>query len=84
MGHAPSVEIRADLVDHMIDAYCDWRTGCAEARAAYDRFCRATPGERALAFAAFVAALDREQSACESYAEHVRLLQALCAEIDHA
>ena len=84
MGHAPSVEIRPDLVDRMIDSYCDWRTGCAEVHAAYDRFCRAAPGDRALAFAAFAAALDREQCACESYAAHVRLLQALCAEIDQA
>ena len=64
------------LVDRMIDAYCDWRTACAEARAAYERFRLACAPERALAFAAYSAALDREQSACEDYAEHIRLIES--------
>jgi hypothetical protein len=64
------------LVDRMIDLYCDWRTACAEARAAYERFCHARASDRALAFAAYGAALDREQSACEDYAGHIRRIAA--------
>jgi hypothetical protein len=64
------------LVDRMIDLYCDWRTACAEVRAAYERFCRACASDRALAFAAYAAALDREQSACEDYAEQIHAIES--------
>jgi hypothetical protein len=64
------------LVDRMIDLYCDWRTACAEVRAAYDRFCRACASDRALAFAAYAAALDREQSACENYAGQIHVIES--------
>jgi hypothetical protein len=73
-------QIRPELVDEMIDLYCDWRTASAEVQAAYDRFCDATHTERTLAFAAYAAALDREQIACESYAAQIRLIEARCAE----
>jgi hypothetical protein len=62
------------LVDRMIDLYCDWRTACAEVRSTYERFCRARSPDRALAFAAYAAALDREQSACEDYAGQIKAI----------
>lgn len=62
------------LVDRLIELYCDWRTACAEVRAAYERFCRACASDRALAFAAYAAALDREESACEDYAGQVHVV----------
>ena len=64
------------LVDRMIDLYCDWRTACAEVRSAYERFCRARATDRALAFAAYAAALDREQSACEDYAGQIKAIES--------
>jgi hypothetical protein len=64
------------LVDRMIDSYCDWRTACAEVRATYERFRLACASDRALAFAAYGAALDREQSACQEYAEHVQVVES--------
>jgi hypothetical protein len=73
-----SAEIRPDLVDRMIELYCDWRTGCAGVRAAYERFRDASRSDRVAAFAAYVAALDQEQSACELYAEQVRLVASHC------
>ena len=75
-----SSEIRPDLVDHMIELYCDWRTACWDVRAAYERFSDAAPSDRAVAFAAYTAALDREQSACESYAAQVRGIQSRYAD----
>lgn len=66
-----STEIRQDLVDRMIELYCDWRTACWDVRAAYDRFPEAPASDRAVAFAAYLAALDREESACEFYAAQV-------------
>ena len=58
--------------DRLIKLYCDWRTRCEEVHATYDRLESAPKAERALAFAAFEAALDREQSAADAYAGQVR------------
>jgi hypothetical protein len=69
-------EIRPDLVDRMIELYCDWRTECAAVQSAYERFLDASASDRATTFAAYTAALDREESACESYAAQVRLIEA--------
>ena len=62
------------LVDRLIELYCDWRMACGEVRAAYERFCRACASDRALAFAAYAAALDREQSACDDYAGQIDVI----------
>ena len=48
-------------------------------QAAYERFSDAEPDDRTLTFAAYAAALDREESACESYAAQIRLVQRSCA-----
>jgi hypothetical protein len=74
------VYVRPDLVDRLIELYCDWRTACAEVQAAYDRFSDAPALERAVAFAAYEAALDREESACEFYASQIRLVEARCVD----
>jgi hypothetical protein len=75
-----STEIRPDLVDRMMELYCDWRTACWDVRFAYEQFHDAPAPERAVAFAAYTAALDREESACESYAAQVRTIQARFSE----
>jgi hypothetical protein len=64
------------LVDRLIELYCEWRTACGEVRAAYERFCRACASDRELAFAAYAAALDREQSACEDYAGQIHVIES--------
>jgi hypothetical protein len=84
MGHEETLnmvgaEIRPDLVDRMIELYCDWRTESAAVQSAYERFRDASASDRAAAFAAYTAALDREESACESYADQVHLIEARCA-----
>jgi hypothetical protein len=66
--------IRPDLIDTMMDIYCEWRTECKEVQAAYDRLSHAEPSDRAAAFAAYMAALDREESACGAYASYIRML----------
>jgi hypothetical protein len=68
--------IRPDLIDTMMDLYCEWRTECKEVQAAYERVSRVQPSDRPAAFAAYVAALDREESACGAYAAHIRLITA--------
>lgn len=69
--------IRPDLVDRMMELYCDWLEECAEVRAAYERFSSAPASDRALAFAAYAAALDREGSASEAYAAQIQLIHSL-------
>jgi hypothetical protein len=71
-----STEIRPDLVDRMIELYCDWRTASWDVRAAYDRYLEAPGPDRAVAFAAYTAALDREESACEAYAAQIGAIQS--------
>jgi hypothetical protein len=71
-----STEIRPDLVDRMIELYCDWRTASWDVRAAYDRYLEAPGPDRAVAFAAYTAALDREESACEAYAAQILAIQS--------
>ncbi|HTX07647.1 MAG TPA: hypothetical protein VME22_03490 [Solirubrobacteraceae bacterium] len=67
-------EIRPDLIDTMMDIYCEWRTECKEVQAAYERLSRAEPSDRPAAYAAYTAALDREESACDAYAAFIRML----------
>jgi hypothetical protein len=70
-------QVRPEVIDRLIELYCDWREECAGVRAAYERCSTATADNRALAFAAYTAALDQEASASRSYEEQVnRLLSA--------
>lgn len=67
-------QVRSDAIDRLLELYCDWREECAGVHAAYERFSSATAGDRALAFAAYTAALDREASASRSYEAQVNRL----------
>lgn len=73
---SPTAQIHPELVDRVIELYCDWLTSCAEVRAAYEYWRDAPRSERSAAYAVYGAALDREQSACDSYAAQIRLVQA--------
>lgn len=77
-------EIHNAQVDHLLELYCVWRTECASVRTAYERFDAAERSERALAFAAYEAALDREESAAEMYADQVAVVSAGLAKVAHA
>jgi hypothetical protein len=74
-----STEISPELIDRMIELYCDWRTAVWDARAVYARFLNAPAPDRTLAFAAYTAALDQEESACEAYAAQIRAIQSRCS-----
>ena len=65
-------EQRASIVDALTDGYVDWREECFAVSAAYRRWSEADVNDRADAFAAYSAALDREERACDIYAEVVR------------
>ena len=75
-AESASVQIDPALIDRMLDLYCDWRTECEAVRSAYARFANAPASERALAFAAYAAAVDREASASNAYEGQIRLVRA--------
>jgi hypothetical protein len=62
------------LIDEMIDGYVSWREECAVVEASYENWCRADREDRRLAFTAYTAALDREESAAASYRAFVERL----------
>jgi hypothetical protein len=59
---------RTLLIDDLIDAYVDWREECEHVRESYDRWSRAFGANATRAFAAYTAALDREERASVRYA----------------
>jgi len=69
-----TADTRPELTDRLVWLYCDWRSQCAGVRAAYEQFAVAPAAERAVAFAAYQAALDREASAAATYAQQIRQL----------
>jgi hypothetical protein len=64
-------QLRADQIDALMDTYCEWREECTSVHEAYAAFCDVGSAERALAYAAYSAALDREGAACQRYAEQI-------------
>jgi hypothetical protein len=81
-GYTVGIHIRRDVVDRLIELYCDWRTVCADVQASYERFLDTSAYERDMAFAAYRAALDREQATSEAYARQVRLVESRCSASD--
>ena len=64
------------LANAMIDAYVDWREACAAAWDAYERWSCAGSADALFAFAAYEAALDREERAAGAYAGTVMQVAA--------
>jgi hypothetical protein len=70
------VDRRDQLTDSLIVLYCDWRMRCKDVRTTYRRLDSAPKEERPLRFAAFHAALDREELAADAYAQQIERLSA--------
>jgi hypothetical protein len=67
-GASPSGQAHlVHLVDALIEHYVSWREECAAVTSSYENWSRAESGDRALAFSAYVAALDREELAAATY-----------------
>jgi hypothetical protein len=62
------------LVDELIERYVAWRAECEAASTAYQAWSSETGPERVLWFAAFNAALDREECAAHLYEASVTRL----------
>jgi hypothetical protein len=70
-----SVQVEPELVDRLIELYCDWRSECWAVRSAYAQFTDSSPDDRALAYAAYRAALDREEAAADVYADQLQKIR---------
>jgi hypothetical protein len=55
------------LVDALIEHYVSWREECSAVESSYESWSHADSSDRALAFSACIAALDREELAAASY-----------------
>jgi|HubBroStandDraft_3_1064219.scaffolds.fasta_scaffold2098007_1 hypothetical protein len=71
-----SAQVPPALIDRLIELYCDWRSQCWNVRAAYAQFTAATARDRTVAYAAYRAALDREESAAGVYAQQLARVRA--------
>jgi hypothetical protein len=67
------------LVDELIDAYVSWREACVRVSQAYETWARETGIGTHGAFAWYMEALDREESAADAYASLVRKTGQLVA-----
>jgi hypothetical protein len=68
---------RIALLDAAHAAYADWAEESAKVAQLYVRWSEATRGERDLAFAAYGAALEREERAAQVYADMVGMATRL-------
>jgi hypothetical protein len=66
--------VRPELVDELMEAYVDWREECHALHNAYECWSNVALDERNVAFAAYRAALDREEQASAVYAERTRVV----------
>jgi hypothetical protein len=64
-------QIRAELIDEMVDRYVDWREQCIAVAETYERWSNGSIADRKFAFEAYKAALDLEEHASLIYAERV-------------
>jgi hypothetical protein len=64
------------LIDAVMDGYVDWREESSAVELAYRRWVQAAAGDRELAFDAYLAALDREESAANEYRRLIEQAEA--------
>jgi hypothetical protein len=65
------------LADEFIDSYVCWREACEDVSAAYRRWTNRQPRQRSLGFAAYLAALEREELAASVHSERAERLGAM-------
>ena len=68
---------RSALADAFVDSWVSWREASDDVRAAYRWWSECARPQRALAFACYRAALDREQHAASIHADCAERVRAL-------
>jgi hypothetical protein len=76
---SPDAALGRWAVDALIEHYVAWREECQAVRQAYQRWADSDSDrdERRLAHAGYVAALDREECAARTYADHIEWVRRL-------
>jgi hypothetical protein len=64
-------------IDELLEGYVSWREECQAVALAYGRLSASGCGERQLAYAAYFAALDREEHAARTYDHHVERVRRI-------
>jgi hypothetical protein len=64
-------------IDELLELYVSWREECGAVERCYEDWLGAGRGDDALAYAAYVAALDSEERAARIYADHVDLVRRI-------
>jgi hypothetical protein len=64
-------------LDEMLERYISWREECDAVRMAYQQWADSGRRERKLAYAGYLAALDREERAARTYAGHVERVRRI-------
>ena len=67
---------RSASADEFIESYVCWREACEDVRTAYQRWASCKQGERGLGFAAYRAALEREEHASSIHSVRAQRLSA--------
>jgi hypothetical protein len=65
-------------IDALLEGYVRWREECAAVRRTYQGWVEADRSQRRLAYAGYVAALDREERAADAYAEQIDCVSRIC------
>jgi hypothetical protein len=66
-------------VDALLERYVYWREECIAVGESYRRWLDCARGLRQLAYAAYLAALDREEQAARAYADQIERVSGLLA-----
>jgi hypothetical protein len=66
-------------IDALLEIYVSWLEECHAVRQAYQWWADSDRGHSELAYAGYVAALDREEHAARAYAEQVERVTRICA-----
>jgi hypothetical protein len=69
--------LRRRSIDALLEVYVAWREECEAVRQAYQSWAQSDRGHRRLAYAGYVAALDREEHAARTYADQIERLSRL-------
>ena len=64
-------------IDEMLERYISWREECAAVQMAYQQWADSGRREWGLAYAGYLAALDREERAAGTYAGHVERVRRI-------
>jgi hypothetical protein len=65
-------------IDALLELYVSWREQCNAVRQAYQSWIDSDRGEHGLAYAGYVAALDREEYAARAYAHQIERVHRIC------